>query len=97
MTADPFHAHRSPTLLYLLTVLTRKKAKDIVGKAEDIGFGAYRQLCLVYGTFRPRTWHSTACARTFTIGGGIDVDGRPDENTWNSHEDMTRLMVPNQC
>ena len=38
------------TLLYLLTMLTRKGARKVVRKAGNNGFEAYRQLCLMYGT-----------------------------------------------
>ena len=37
-------------LLYLLTMITQKGARKVVRKAENNGFEACRQLCLMYGT-----------------------------------------------
>ena len=48
--ATPPHEQQSATLLYLLTMLTQKGARKVVGKAGNNGFEAYRQLCLMYGT-----------------------------------------------
>ena len=48
--ATPPHEQQSATLLYLLTMLTRKGARKVVRKAGNNGFEAYRQLCLMYGT-----------------------------------------------
>ena len=48
--ATPPHEQQSATLLYLLTMLTQKGARTVVRKAENNGFEAYRQLCLMYGT-----------------------------------------------
>ena len=44
------HEQQSATLLYLLTMLTRKGARKVVRNAGNNGFEAYRQLCLMYGT-----------------------------------------------
>ena len=48
--ATPPHEQLSATLLYLLTMLTRKGARKVARKAGNNGFEAYRQLCLMYGT-----------------------------------------------
>ena len=48
--ATPPHEQQSATLLYLLTMLTQKRARKVVRKAGNNGFEAYRQLCLMYGT-----------------------------------------------
>ena len=48
--ASPPHDQQSATLLYLLTMLTEKGARNVVKKAGNNGFEAYRQLCLMYGT-----------------------------------------------
>ena len=50
VVATPPHEQQSPTLLYLLTMLTQKGARKVVRKAGNNGFEAYRQLCLMYGT-----------------------------------------------
>ena len=39
----PPHEQQSATLLYLLTMLTQKGARKVVGKAGNNGFEAYRQ------------------------------------------------------
>ena len=49
--ATPPHEERSATLLYLITMLTQKGARKVVRKAGNNGFQAYRQLCLMYGTY----------------------------------------------
>ena len=49
--ATPPHEQQSATLLYLLTMLTQKGARKVVRKAGNNGFEAYRQLCLMYGTY----------------------------------------------
>ena len=48
--ATPPHEQQSATLLYLLTMLTQKGARKVVRKAGNIGFEAYRQMRLMYGT-----------------------------------------------
>ena len=48
--ATPPHEQQSPTLPYLLTMLTQKGARKVVRKDGNNGFVAYRQLCLMYGT-----------------------------------------------
>ena len=48
--ATPPHEQKSATLLYLLTMLTQKRARQVVKKAGNNGFEAYRQMCLMYGT-----------------------------------------------
>ena len=48
--ATPPHEKQSATLLYLLTMLTQKGARKVVWKAGNNSFGAYRQLCLMFGT-----------------------------------------------
>ena len=44
------HEQQSATLLYLLTMLTHKGARNVVRNAGNNGFEAYRQLRLMYGT-----------------------------------------------
>ena len=48
--ATPPHEHQSATLLYLLTMLTQKGARNGVRNAGNSGFEAERQLCMMYGT-----------------------------------------------
>ena len=48
--ATPPHEQESATLLYLLTILSKKGARKILRKPGNNGFDAYRQLCLMYGT-----------------------------------------------
>ena len=42
----PPHEQQSTSLLYLLTMLTQKRARKVARKAGNNGFEAYRQLCL---------------------------------------------------
>ena len=44
------HEQQSATLLYLLKMLTQQGARNVVRKAGNNAFEAYRQLCLMYGT-----------------------------------------------
>ena len=44
------HEQQFATLLYFLTMFTRKGARIVVRKAGSNGFEGYRQLCLMYGT-----------------------------------------------
>ena len=46
--ATPPHEQQSATLLYLL--ITQKGARKVAKKTGNNGFGAYRQLCLMYAT-----------------------------------------------
>ena len=48
--ATPPHEQQSATLLYFLTMLTLKGARNVVRKAGNNLFEAYRPLCLMYGT-----------------------------------------------
>ena len=79
--ATPPHEQQSATFLYLLTMLTQKRARKVVRKAGNKGFEAYRQVCLVYGT--PDQEGSTGLfvqIMTYKFGSKIeDVEDRLNE------------------